>query len=385
MSKSERLFPQPQLRLQHRLQTTKTSTPPARPPRTPMATAPLRPRLHAGSAPTCEPAGDLNTPEEGLQRYGRRSPAPPPSFSSFPSSHASRSSFPLIQSLFSGFLSSAARSRASFVGKRSAETSFRWKKDKNGGGGGGGRGRWYSSAIWAAFVFPLLAGQCSAGSPNEIQSSIGLKNEPVFGESIRNVTVAAGREATLSCIVDSLGDYRLCLLVHSQFDRLLDLCLSPKATVSFDSAFNPRNPQLSLQSVQSISRFGLSSTVYLSVKPSVLYSLSLQLFGLESVYLYSLHACFHYCLRGQTAFVGGSVDCWSIMLFPCLAACSPEDSDIDTCVGVVGVAEVSDKSLAWPVQGSTSRRAMDSCNARTSNDGHSLRHSGTDLGVARQW
>lgn len=186
MSKSERLFPQPQLRLQHRLHTTKTSTPPARPPRTPMATAPLRPRLHAGSAPTCEPAGDLNTPEEGLQRYGRRSPAPPPSFSSFPSSHASRSSFPLLQSLFSGFLSSAARSRASFVGKRSAETSFRWKKDKNGGGGGGGRGRWYSSAIWAAFVFPLLAGQCSgkcelycAGSGG-IQLRFGTLNSPFF-------------------------------------------------------------------------------------------------------------------------------------------------------------------------------------------------------------
>lgn len=201
MSKGEHLLP-PRRRL-HRLHTTTASTPPARP--TPTASASLRLRPHAGSSPTCQPAGDLNTPEEGLQRYGRRSAAPPPSSSSssFPSFPlAPRSSSPLLQS-------SAARARSSLVGKGSADTSFRWKKDKNGGGSGGGRGRWHGSAVWAAFVLPLLAGPCSAGNPNEIQSSLGLKNEPVFGEAIKNVTVAAGREATLSCIVDSLGDFKV--------------------------------------------------------------------------------------------------------------------------------------------------------------------------------
>nr|XP_045586955.1 lachesin-like [Procambarus clarkii] len=50
---------------------------------------------------------------------------------------------------------------------------------------------------------------CSAALPNDIHSGGGMKAEPQFGDSIENVTVAAGREARLSCIVDNLGDYRV--------------------------------------------------------------------------------------------------------------------------------------------------------------------------------
>lgn len=166
MSESDRLFRQP-LRQRRRLHTTKASTPPARP--TPTAAAPLRLRPHAGSSPTCQPAGDLNTPEEGLQRHGRRSAAPSPSSSFASSPCASRSSSPLLQSRSSGLMGSAARSRAPFVGKGPADTSFRWRKGKNGGGGGGGRGRggWSGSAIWTALVLPLLAGRCSGKSCSE--------------------------------------------------------------------------------------------------------------------------------------------------------------------------------------------------------------------------
>ncbi|ROT69264.1 hypothetical protein C7M84_012562, partial [Penaeus vannamei] len=61
--------------------------------------------------------------------------------------------------------------------------------------------------VGAVLATPQVAAW--SGNPNEIQSSLGLKNEPVFGEAIKNVTVAAGREATLSCIVDSLGDFKV--------------------------------------------------------------------------------------------------------------------------------------------------------------------------------
>lgn len=45
-----------------------------------------------------------------------------------------------------------------------------------------------------------------AAHMNEVGTS---EPEPDFGDVIKNVTVALGREAILSCIVDNLGDYKV--------------------------------------------------------------------------------------------------------------------------------------------------------------------------------
>ncbi|KAK8385617.1 hypothetical protein O3P69_016413 [Scylla paramamosain] len=60
--------------------------------------------------------------------------------------------------------------------------------------------------LCAAVILSLLS-TASASISNDIHR--GAKDEPRFGESIQNVTVAAGREARLSCIVDNLGTYRV--------------------------------------------------------------------------------------------------------------------------------------------------------------------------------
>lgn len=43
---------------------------------------------------------------------------------------------------------------------------------------------------------------------------MGGRGEPEFGEPIKNVTVALGREAQLSCIVDNLGNYKVNCLAN---------------------------------------------------------------------------------------------------------------------------------------------------------------------------
>ena len=55
--------------------------------------------------------------------------------------------------------------------------------------------------------FPLFpaAGASELSAPGWI-SSAG-KTDPQISDNIRNVTVTAGREAILSCVVDNLGDY----------------------------------------------------------------------------------------------------------------------------------------------------------------------------------
>lgn len=45
---------------------------------------------------------------------------------------------------------------------------------------------------------------------NEVGTS---EPEPEFGDVIKNVTVALGREAILSCIVDNLGDYKVSVMI----------------------------------------------------------------------------------------------------------------------------------------------------------------------------
>lgn len=45
-----------------------------------------------------------------------------------------------------------------------------------------------------------------AGGSWMMNPNRGLK-DPMFGEDISNVTVTAGREAILSCVVDDLGDF----------------------------------------------------------------------------------------------------------------------------------------------------------------------------------
>lgn len=40
---------------------------------------------------------------------------------------------------------------------------------------------------------------------------------PKFAEAITNVTVPVGREATLVCIVDDLGSYKVSHIVHVLF------------------------------------------------------------------------------------------------------------------------------------------------------------------------
>ncbi|XP_050720024.1 basement membrane-specific heparan sulfate proteoglycan core protein-like [Eriocheir sinensis] len=62
--------------------------------------------------------------------------------------------------------------------------------------------------LCAAVILSLLS-TASASVSNDIHAGIGNKDAPQFGETIQNVTVAAGREARLSCIVDNLGEYRV--------------------------------------------------------------------------------------------------------------------------------------------------------------------------------
>ncbi|XP_076036266.1 neurotrimin-like [Oratosquilla oratoria] len=52
---------------------------------------------------------------------------------------------------------------------------------------------------------------------NEILPGAGLKEGPTFGEPIMNLTVTVGREATLSCVVDNLANFKVgWLKVESQ-------------------------------------------------------------------------------------------------------------------------------------------------------------------------
>lgn len=44
----------------------------------------------------------------------------------------------------------------------------------------------------------------------------GLSNEPEFVEDIKNVTVASGREAIISCVVSNLGRYKVSLDTTAQ-------------------------------------------------------------------------------------------------------------------------------------------------------------------------
>lgn len=72
----------------------------------------------------------------------------------------------------------------------------------------GAKRRPCGTPLCAAVIFSLLSA-ASATVSNDIHGGVGAKDEPRFGESIQNVTVAAGREARLSCIVDNLGSYRV--------------------------------------------------------------------------------------------------------------------------------------------------------------------------------
>jgi neurotrimin len=40
-----------------------------------------------------------------------------------------------------------------------------------------------------------------------------IADMPKFAESIQNVTVTVGREATLTCVVDDLGSYKVSIYV----------------------------------------------------------------------------------------------------------------------------------------------------------------------------
>ena len=53
-------------------------------------------------------------------------------------------------------------------------------------------------------VFPVS----SCFSDSFLDNGIG-RDEPEFEEDIRNVTVPAGREAILSCVVRNLGKYKV--------------------------------------------------------------------------------------------------------------------------------------------------------------------------------
>jgi hypothetical protein len=42
-----------------------------------------------------------------------------------------------------------------------------------------------------------------------------IADMPKFAESIQNVTVTVGREATLTCVVDDLGSYKVSIAAES--------------------------------------------------------------------------------------------------------------------------------------------------------------------------
>nr|CAH0101068.1 unnamed protein product [Daphnia galeata] len=53
-----------------------------------------------------------------------------------------------------------------------------------------------------------------------------ITGDPQFAESIRNVTVTLGREATLSCVIDNLAEYKVGWL-RAEDQTILSLQSSP--------------------------------------------------------------------------------------------------------------------------------------------------------------
>ncbi|XP_064087513.1 neurotrimin-like [Macrobrachium nipponense] len=91
-----------------------------------------------------------------------------------------------------------------------AKVSEWWRRQEGEGRRRKRKPGWLSFSLWITMALSLaVASPSSAALDNEIHGILGTKAEPEFGDPIDNVTVAAGREARLSCVVDNLGNFRV--------------------------------------------------------------------------------------------------------------------------------------------------------------------------------